>query len=127
MTGVASPRRGDPALLIRDESVTLGDDAPRSFDVTNRDADAVRITALDVEPADGRSDGTPGYEAVVDAGQSVHSSIGGGTLRFDDPVVVDPGETATVYLHGVAGGEAVVTLHSERDGRRHETTVHLSD
>lgn len=124
MTGVASSRRGDPDLLIRDESVALGNGGPRSFDVANRGVDAVRVTALDIDPADGRPDAS-GYEAVVDAGRTIHSSMGGTRLRFEDAVTVDPAETATVYLHGT-DGEAVVTLHTERDGRRHETTVHLS-
>ena len=133
MASTSTPsRRGDPSLLVRDGPSIGHAESPFTFEVTNRGTEPVRVAAITVEGDD--VDADDGHEVRVDARQSVTARTddpdGTVTFRLAESTTVEPGDAATVRLSGVvpkrADSGVVVTLHTERDGRRHETTAHLA-
>jgi hypothetical protein len=131
MASASTPsRRGDPSLLVRDGSSIGHAGSPFTFEVTNRGTEPVRVVAITV----GGDDVTDDHEVRVDARRSVTTRTddtdGTVTFRLAESTTVEPGDAATIRLFGVdpkrAGRGVVVTLHTERDGRSHETTAHLT-
>jgi hypothetical protein len=80
------------------------------------------------------------FEVWVDARRPARASVAAASfpaaLPLDEPASVGAGETATVHAFGFRDGGtgrasdrdagATVTLDTERDGRRYETTVRLT-